>query len=408
MSVSLQRLRLGFVAVVCLFHSSAFADRIYQLPMEKADRATSMRALSNVFANAQVVDSIPQLGIVVTRTAIAGANDLTDLGDVGTVHLIAPKASLSMSSMPWGLWGLSAIEVEQAWKITKGAGVIVAVSDTGVTANHKELNSQMWRNPGEAGTDSHGRAKSSNGVDDDGNGYVDDVYGWNFVKKKGGGVDNHYHGTHVAGTIAASVSKSMAGIAPSARIMDVSFIDKDGKGSDVDGAKTIVYAVDQGAKVINCSWGGDEKNEILEKAIQYAEDHGVLVIAAAGNDGQNNDKHTFAPSSYDYSNIISVGATSSPSGSVASFSNYGKKTVDLAAPGEEIYSLAPNNGHQTLSGTSMATPHVSGVAALVWSAHPRYSASQVKKALMAVKTNSAWSKKCVSGGTLDAPLAVTH
>ena len=147
----------------------------------------------------------------------------------------------------------------------------------------------MWRNPGEVGTDKRGRKKSSNKIDDDGNGYIDDVYGWDFVNKKPGGVDHHYHGTHVSGTIAATATKSMAGIAPSAKIMDVSFLDSNGSGDDVNAAKTIVYAVDQGAKIINCSWGGGDKNAILEKAIAYARNHGVLIMAAAGNEGADND-----------------------------------------------------------------------------------------------------------------------
>lgn len=386
-------LRLA-VGLLCL-PSMAFASHIYQVP------SGSLRALS---AEDGVVDSIPQLGIVVTRSKLASAKGLRDFGEAGRVQLIEPLAA-----PPSSLWGLKAIRLAEAWKISQGAGVVVAVSDTGVDAVHKELASQMWKNPGETGTDAQGRSKSSNGVDDDGNGYVDDVYGWDFVKKKGGGKDHHYHGTHVAGTIAATVGKKMAGVAPLAKIMDVSFLDSNGSGSDVDGAKTIVYAVDQGARVVNCSWGSAESAKpVLEAAIKYARDRGVLVIAAAGNDGSNNDRKVFTPSGLAIENIVSVAATSNASGSKASFSNYGQTTVDLAAPGENIYSLSPGNGHQTLSGTSMATPHVAGVAALVWSAHPQYSAAQVKSALMSVQAVKTWKTKSVSGGILEADLAVTH
>jgi len=380
------------------FSSSAFASHIYQL------RPGVMRAFA---VEDDVVDSIPQLGIVITRSPLTSSHGLDDLGEVSRVQLVKPFAA---TGVPSRMWGLKAIHLVDAWKVSKGAGVIVAVSDTGVDSAHKELKTQMWTNAGEVGTDAKGRSKSSNGVDDDGNGYVDDVYGWDFVKNKGGGKDHHYHGTHVAGTIAATVGKSMAGIAPSAKIMDVSFLDSNGSGDDVGGAKTIVYAVDQGAKVINCSWGssGEEPDPVLEKAIQYAQDHGVLVIAAAGNDGENNDKHTFTPSGLANSNIISVGATSNASGWRASFSNYGQKTVDLAAPGENIFSLQPGGGHQELSGTSMATPHVAGVAALVWSAHPHYSAAQVKSALMNGKVVSAWKNKSVSSAILEADMAVAR
>jgi subtilisin family serine protease len=401
----------GLVLLICLYQSPALANRVYQV----SDGAwLSLKAIS---AGNEIVDSIPQLGLVVTRKPLeaAGSFGLNDLGDVARVHLIEPHqtarldARAAADKLPSSMWDLRAIHLAEAWKVSKGAGVIVAVSDTGVSANHPELATQMWENPGETGLDLKGRNKASNGVDDDGNGYVDDVHGWDFVKNKPGGVDHHYHGTHVAGTIASAVSKSMAGIAPMAKIMDVSFLDSHGSGDDIGGAKTLVYAVDQGAKIINCSWGGpDGANIVLEKAIAYANAHGVLVIAAAGNASQNNDRHTFTPSGYAYDNIIAVGATSTVNGTMASFSNYGLKTVDLAAPGDQIYSLAPGGGHQVLSGTSMASPHVAGVAALVWSAHPNYTMSQVKTALMAVKPVSSWKRKCVSGGILEADLAVTH
>jgi subtilisin family serine protease len=401
--------RFALPAFLLGVSTPSLAARIYQIP------SGTVRTFS---AQDDVVDSIPQLGVIVTREPLADAQGLRDLGDVSLVHLIEPRdghvelnaaAADSGDKIPSGLWGLKAIHLAEAWKISKGGGVVVAVSDTGVDSAHKELKGQMWRNPGETGADSNGRDKSSNGIDDDGNGYVDDVYGWDFVKKKPGGRDHHYHGTHVAGTIAAVSGKSMTGVAPEAKIMDVSFLDSNGSGDDVDGAKTIVYAVDHGAKLVNCSWGSTDKpNAVLAKAIQYAQDHGVLVIAAAGNDGSNNDKHTFTPSGLANENIVSVGATSSASGAKASFSNYGSTTVDLAAPGENIYSLSPGGGHRNLSGTSMATPHVSGVAALVWSAHPTYSAAQVKTALMSVQPAKAWKTKSVSGGILEADLALTH
>lgn len=384
------------LAVLCV-SSSAWASHIYQV------QPGSLRTLS---VEDGVIDSIPQLGVVITRGPLEDSQGLRDLGESSRVRLIAPKAS---AANPPKLWDLKAIRLAEAWKVSKGAGVVVAVSDTGVDSSHKDLKGQMWRNPGEVGTDSKGRAKSSNGVDDDGNGYVDDVYGWDFVSKRGGGHDHHYHGTHVAGTIAALTGKTVSGVAPQAKIMDVSFLDKNGSGSDVEGAKSLVYAVDQGAKIINCSWGDSgEANKLLAKAIQYAQDHGVLVIAAAGNDGKDTDRSKFMPSGLANENIVSVGATYTGSGMRAWFSNYGQVSVDLAAPGDGIYSLKPGSGYQELSGTSMATPHVAGVAALVWSAHPQYSAAQVKKALMTVRPVKEWKTECVSGGVLDAELAVTH
>ena len=406
---------LGLLAAVCLHSASAHADRIYQLPDDESSTeqasAKSMRSLSTAFADSKVVDLIPELGIVVVKSAVArdlvGGSGLRDLGEVGRVQLITPRIERNLA-VPSGLWGLKAIDLSEAWKVTRGAGIIVAVSDTGVSASHPELKTQMWKNPGETGVDSKGRSKETNGVDDDGDGYVDDVYGWNFVTKKNGGSDNHFHGTHVAGTIAGLPTSSMSGVAPSARIMDVSFLDKKGSGSDVNGAKSIVFAADHGAKIINCSWGGTTKNALVEKAIEYAQKKGVLVIAAAGNDGVNNDKKSFFPSGYAPENIVAIGATSNASGWRASFSNYGQTTVDLAAPGENIYSLAPGGGHATLSGTSMATPHVSGVAALVLAAHPQYSYAHVKRALMSGAVSSEWKTKSVSGRLLNAELAITQ
>lgn len=402
--------KLLLCAVATCFTLSAslsFADEIYELPQSSAGSFSTLSV--SAFSDADVVDSIPQLGIVVVRSDAdqkrAFSLGLRHLGAVGKVQLITPTAS---ETVPTSLWGLKAIQLAKAWPTTKGAGVVVAVSDTGVSSVHPDLVTQMWKNSGEVGVDSKGRDKATNGVDDDGNGYVDDVYGWNFVTGKNGGSDNHYHGTHVAGTIAARVTKSMAGIAPRAKIMDVSFLNSKGNGSDINGAKTIVYAVDNGAKIINCSWGGGSKNTTLEKAIAYANSRGVLVITAAGNDGANNDKKAFYPSGYDSASIISVGATATSGGSRSDFSNYGKTTVELAAPGSNIKSLKPKSGYQTLNGTSMATPHVSGVAALVWAAHPNYSAAQVKKALMATRSASGWRGKSITEGQLDAELAVTH
>lgn len=366
--------------------SPALASHIYEIPRGQ---------VSALAASESVIDSIPQLGVVVTRSALKSPAGLRDLGESEDIQLIAPLAS-----PPKSLWGLKAIRLAEAWKTAQGQGVIVAVSDTGVDSKHKELSSQLWTNEKEA--------NGKTGVDDDGNGYVDDVHGWDFVRNQPGGTDHHFHGTHVAGTIAASPTKSMVGVAPSARIMDVSFLNERGSGNDVGGAKSIVYAVDQGARIINCSWGEKGKGSlVIQKALQYAEAHGVLVIAAAGNDSLDNDREPYSPSGLAVDAVVAVGATSSSAGALASFSNYGRVSVDLAAPGDAIYSLKPGGGHQTLSGTSMATPHVAGVAALVWSAHPTWSWRQVRSALLNVAPASGWKKKCVSGGQLDAERALS-
>lgn len=403
------KLAVGVLACFCGYHSSAQADQIYELP--KADSKSLSAVANSTFEMSEIVDSIPQLGVVVTRSKTAdgraAAAGFRSLGEVSEVRLIAPKA-VDPEKTPATLWGLKAIHLAKAWPVSKGKGIVVAVSDTGVSSVHPDLATQMWKNPGETGVDSKGRDKATNGADDDGNGYTDDVYGWNFVTNKPSGSDNQLHGSHVAGTIAALPTKNMTGVAPRAKIMDVSFLNSKGQGNDVNGAKTIVYAVDQGAKIINCSWGGPGQNSLLKKAIAYAESRGVLVIVAAGNDNVNNDKKPSYPNSYDFENIIAVGATSTDGGSRADFSNYGRESVELAAPGDYIKSLQPKKGYISYSGTSMATPHVSGVAALVWSAHPNYSYEQVKKALMATRAASGWKGKSITEGQLDAELALTH
>lgn len=414
--------KVVFSALACLCglqsealadEAQALADQVYELPVSDAN-ALSVMTLST-FAQGEIVDSIPQLGVVVTRTKSADlrarAAGFRSLGEVSEVRLIAPvtaSKATNPESAPATLWGLKAIHLAKAWPVTKGAGVIVAVSDTGVSSAHPDLVSQMWKNPGETGLDSKGNNKANNGIDDDGDGYVDDVHGWNFVTNKPSGVDNQLHGSHVAGTIAALPTKNMTGIAPRAKLMDVSFLSSTGKGSDVNAAKTIVYAVDHGAKIINCSWSGPNQNNLLKKAIDYAESRGVLLIVAAGNSNVDNDKKPSYPNSYDFENIISIGATSSDGGSRADFSNYGRDSVELAAPGDGIKSLKPIKGYATLSGTSMATPHVAGVAALIWSAHPQYTYSQVKRALMATRPASGWKGKSVTEGQLDAELALSH
>ncbi|MCB0349549.1 MAG: S8 family serine peptidase [Bdellovibrionales bacterium] len=392
-----------------LFAQIGHATNVYKFTAsypENTQVAASTRELA--LSGAKIIDSIPQLGIYVTETAVTlNSRNFLDLGEVKTISLITPNED-SRAKQPWGL---TAIHANEAWTISTGAGVVVAVSDTGVDSNHPDLEKSMWRNPGEMGTDANGNDKTSNGIDDDNNGYVDDVFGWNFVKNKPSGKDNHYHGTHVSGTIAAQPTKKLSGVAPDAKIMDVSFLGGSGSGSEINGAKTIIYAADNGAKIINCSWGDAGKNQIIQDAILYAQQKGVLVVVAAGNSKLNTDRKPFFPSSIDLDNIVSVGATSGIKHTKASFSNYGATTVDVAAPGYKIYSTAPTSNktprYKTLSGTSMASPHVAGVAALLWSANPGFNWQQVKNRLLeTTQPSKYWKKKNLTEGAIDAYAAV--
>lgn len=339
-------------------------------------------------------------------------------------------------------WGMNQIGVKDAWAQNgKGSDqIVVAVIDTGVDYTHEDLVDNIWRNPGETGTDAQGRDKSSNGVDDDGNGYVDDVIGWDFVSNDnmpydlttslmdmilGGG--NPGHGTHCAGNVAARADngKGIVGVAPNVKIMPLRFLSEKGQGTIADAVKAVKYGVDNGAHVLSNSWGseGDDPNdpatEMLKDTIRHAEANNVLFVAAAGNGHQgvgydnDNDSRPAYPASYDMDVIVSVAAIDE-SGALGSFSNWGARGVDLGAPGVKVFSTVVANKYSdtvidipgmitaTWDGTSMAAPHVSGAAALYLSKHPQASFKEVKDALInSVKRTSQLGSKTVSGGQLD-------
>ncbi|MFS8639297.1 MAG: S8 family serine peptidase [Symbiobacteriaceae bacterium] len=267
-----------------------------------------------------------------------------------------------------------------AWDVTRGsAGVVVAVIDTGVDLRHPDLAGAAWVNEAEA----KGRA----GVDDDGNGYVDDVHGYDFYHRDStvfDPEDGDEHGTHVAGIIAArwDNGEGVAGVAPGARIMVLKVFAGD-TGTSADAVEAIAYAERMGARIVNMSWGGFHHDQALKDAI--ARSH-MLFVAAAGNNGQDNDARPYYPASYDLDNLVAVAAVNSQ-GYLPAFSNFGRKSVDLAAPGEVILSTVPGAAGQGayayMSGTSMAAPHVTGVAALVASRFPWLSAAGIRQHLLA-------------------------
>jgi len=257
-------------------------------------------------------------------------------------------------------WNLNRVGAPEVWAqgIT-GEGVVVAVVDTGVDFSHRELASQIWVNPGEI---------PHNGVDDDGNGFVDDAGGWDFVQGDGDPSDQNGHGTHVAGIIAAANDGfGSTGVAHGSTIMVVRVLDADGMGSISDVAAGIRYAVDNGADVINLSLGGDYSST-LRSALVYAGQNGILVVAAAGNEAAAAPAYPAAFSA-ELTNVLSVGAHDSDDAR-ASFSNGASGAVQVDAPGVSIYSTLPGNRYGRFSGTSMAAPHVAGLAALALSADP--------------------------------------
>jgi thermitase len=356
---------------------------------------------------------------------------------------LAPAAQLEGEDpLLQNQWGMLDIGVKDAWKVSRGdSKMIVAVIDSGVDYTHEDLSPNLWRNPGESGIDAHGNAKEKNGIDDDANGFIDDVVGWDFVTNDNkpydiptpwtsliAGDGNPGHGTHCAGTIGARGGNAIgiSGVAPNTRIMILRFISEKGQGDTASAVKAIKYAVDNGAKVLSNSWGSEgedssdgAENKALKDIIQYAQDKGVLFIAAAGNGhkgvGYDNDtdpKPAY-PASYSNENIMSVAALDNTD-QLGAFSNWGLKTVHIGAPGVDIFSSMVGNKYgdnvldvqgilqATWDGTSMAAPHVAGAAALYWSANPTKTWKEVKAAiLISAKKIPALSGKTVSEGKLD-------
>jgi subtilisin family serine protease len=262
------------------------------------------------------------------------------------------------------------IDAPEAWHIHTGNNrdVIVAVIDTGVNYNHPDLVNRMWTNPNEI---------PGNGIDDDNNGYVDDVYGYDFHGDDGDPMDDNGHGTHCAGIIGAEPNNGIgiAGVSWGAKIMALRFLGPGG-GSSSDAIRAIDYAVQMGVKISSNSWGGGGFSNALSSALDSARAAGHLFVAAAGNDGRDNDQTPSYPSNYEHDNIISVGSSTNMD-ERSSFSNWGLSSVDIFAPGSYIYSTYETD-YAHLSGTSMATPFVSGAAALLWDMVPALTYDQLR------------------------------
>ena len=319
----------------------------------------------------------------------------------------------------WGMYGTSTTPANQygsnaasAWAAgqTGSASVYVGIIDEGIQFEHPDLLGQVWTN----------KVDVVDGVDNDGNGYVDDIHGWDFdgnnntIYDGGTRGSQDDHGTHVSGTIGAKANNNagVAGVNWNVTLISGKFLGRRG-GTTANAVKAVDYFNDlktrQKLNIVatNNSWGGGGFSQALYDAIKRADAAGILFIAAAGNGGSDgvgddNDATPSYPSGYDLPNVIAVAAITS-SGAKSSFSNYGAKTVDIGAPGSGIWSTTAYNLYESYSGTSMATPHVTGAAALYASAHPTATAAQIRTAILssAVPTTSL-SGKTVTGGRLDA------
>jgi subtilisin family serine protease len=294
----------------------------------------------------------------------------------------------------WAVRPGSVLRLPAAWEVSQGAGVVVAVVDSGTRLDHPDLASNIWVNFGEL---------PGNGVDDDRNGYVDDVHGVDLTTKSPVQdlSDGHGHGTHVAGTIAgASNGRGIIGVAFRARIMTVKVLTAAGAGTTSAVAEGIRYAAANGARIINLSLGGDTPDARVSDAIAAAAAANVLVVCSAGNSGRNVDAQPSYPVSFAFPNLIGVASTAPEDGrQISGFSNFGRTTVALAAPGEEVLSTTNDGGYGYKSGTSMAAPHVSGVAALMAAAAPALSAADLRAQLL---QNAVSASIEVGSGYLDA------
>lgn len=271
-------------------------------------------------------------------------------------------------------WGQGQIAADKVWaQGVYGQNVKVAVVDSFVDVSHPQILPRIAVNTGEI---------PNNGIDDDGNGVVDDYYGASFVSNPGTIKTPSAHGSHVTGIIAADPRYgSIQGVAPQAQIIPAQFIANDGGGSLGDAVLALQYSANRGAKIINASWGGAPCVASLRNTFKELEDKGILIVVAAGNSGRDIDVYPEYPASFNFANQITV-AASSISDFMTSWSNSGFNLVHVAAPGESILSTTPGNSTAYMDGTSMAAPFVSGAAALLWSARPQATAQQIKTALL--------------------------
>lgn len=262
----------------------------------------------------------------------------------------------------------SDIDALAAWElVTDASSVVVAVIDTGVNYLHDDLIANIWSNSGEIPDD---------GIDNDNNGYVDDLYGIDTYNNDSDPGDDNGHGTHCAGIIGADGNNDagITGVAPSVQIMSLKFLSSTGVGFTSDALEVIDYAKNNGADILNLSWGSSSYSELLESLLHTCGQEGIIVVASAGNDGDNIDNRKVYPASYDLGNLLTVSATDDTD-QLAAYSNYGPYTVEISAPGTNVYSTwtGSTNAYSILSGTSMAAPHAAGALALVRSLHPAES-----------------------------------
>jgi thermitase len=370
-----------------------------------AQRA-QMRARADVERDATL--AVRGLELVDPEPGVSVGAAVADLERMDGVLYAEPDRVLHQSATPDDPllsyeWGLTSIRAPEAWDVTTGAPqVTVAVVDTGIDAAHPDLAPNLWTNPGESGA-----GRESNGRDDDGDGHIDDVHGWDFVDGDAQPQDGNGHGTHVSGTIAArgNDATGVAGVSWNAGIMPLRVLDDAGSGYVSDAVTAYAYAARNGARVVNASLGGDRFSRAEHDAIAAAPS--TLFVVAAGNDGADTDATPAYPCDYDLANVVCV-AASDRDDTLASFSNYGATNVDLAAPGVDIASTWPGGRYALLDGTSMATPHVTGAAALLLAHDGGLTVAGLRAALLSsTHAVPALAGRVATGGRLDVAAALS-
>ncbi len=397
-------------AMAARLPSTVGIERVESL---RSSRLTLLRPTAQASARLQGLPARSRQGRIETDVADLLATGLYDYVEPDYIQYAAalPTDAAFADGRLWGLrntgqnGGMSGADINAvaAWNLTTGSNaVVVGVIDSGIRYTHQDLASQMWTNPGEIAGD---------GLDNDSNGYVDDIHGVNAITGTGDPMDDNSHGTHCAGTIGASANDAgpLVGVAWNVRLMGLKFLNAGGSGDTSNAIKCIEYALSKGVRILSNSWGGGGPSQALEDAIRAARDQGCLFLAAAGNAGMDADRTSFFPASYDVDNIVSVGALDRRD-ELAGFTNTGLSAVDLAAPGVDIYSSVASNdtAYASFNGTSMATPHVAGVAALVLARHPGIGVTELRDRLIASTREVASLRAYAwSGGAVDAYRALT-
>jgi subtilisin family serine protease len=387
---------------------------------DSSERADARRSVGAELERTLPVSGLELLVLPEGRSVSGSVGRLQDSPDVAYAEPNFYRGSGATPNDPYfpDLWGLQSvgqpvhggfgapdadIDAPEAWDSTTGsANVIVAVVDSGIDQDHPDLRDNTWTNPGETGA-----GRESNGRDDDGNGRVDDWRGWDWVEGDNSPADANGHGTHVAGTIAArgNDGAGVAGVSWRTRLMALRVLGADGSGTVADIVSAYGYASRNGAAVVNASLGGSGLSRSEADAIAAARN--TLFVVAAGNGGDDgvgddNDAAPFYPCNHGASNLVCVAATGRED-ALARFSNFGTSSVDLAAPGTNVVSAQPGGSYAFYSGTSMATPHVAGAAALVLAARPGARPTEVRQALLdGAERRPTLAGKLATGARLNA------